>query len=136
MKKNILFYFLFSMMFVRFLTPLRAADEELHYAGVSYVCTGVGESKEDPRWKIYPLKLMFTGSRRAYVSEVKIEIKEASGKIVLKTDCDGPWLLVKLKAGKYSVWASAEGGSSQTITVRVPETGQNELAIRFSGIPE
>ena len=95
-----------------FLTPLRAADQEQQYKGVAYVCTGVGESKEDPKWKVYPLKLMFAGSGRAYVSEVKAEIKDSSGQIMLKTECDGPWLLVKLKPGKYQVQASAEGGGT------------------------
>ncbi len=128
------FYIFLGLLF--FPLSLKAADQEQQYKGVSFVCTGVGESKEDPKWKVYPLKLMFTGSGRAYVSEVKAEIKDASGQTVLKTECDGPWLLVKLKPGKYQIQASADGGGTKTSSVTVPEVGQNELVMRFSSIPQ
>lgn len=136
MKKNI-FNFLFSFYFlVCFLTPLHADDQELKYKNISYVCTGVGESKDDPRWKAYPLKLMFAGSGRAYVSEVKVEIRDSNAQSVLSVNCDGPWLLVRLKAGKYNVVASAEGGGTKTTSVNVPEQGQVETVMRFASIPQ
>jgi hypothetical protein len=31
--------------------------------GVKAVCTGVGESKNDPRWRAYPLKLVFANTK-------------------------------------------------------------------------
>lgn len=129
-------FFTCASLLACFLTPARAADTEQKYNDVSYVCTGVGESKDDPRWKEYPLKLMFAGSGRAYVSEVKVSLKDASGKAVLEADCDGPWLLAKLKPGKYSVSASAEGGGTKTASVNVPASGQAETVIRFTSIPQ
>lgn len=140
--KEIKCFKIFSILFFSslvsiglFLTPLHAADTELKYNDTLYLCTGVGESRDDPRWKEYPLKLMFTGSGRAYISEVKIELKDASGQTVLSTECDGPWLLAKLKAGKYAVQATAEG-STKNVSVTVPASGQASLAIRFPHILE
>lgn len=112
-----------------------AADEEKTYQGISYACTGVGESKEDPKWSGYPLKLMFTAGTRAYVSEVKVTIKDSGGSTVLQVDCDSPWLLARLKPGSYSVNAQADGGGTKTASVTVPASGQNSLAIRFPEIP-
>lgn len=121
-----------------FLTPLQAAETQTksnETSPATYLCTGVGESKDDPRWKEYPLKLMFTGSGRAYISEVKVELKDDSGLSVIKIDCDGPWLLAKLKPGKYSVQATVEG-VTKTAIVTVPAMGQLESVIRFPHIPQ
>ncbi len=129
-------FFSFAFSFICFLTPLHSADQEQRYKDVVFVCTGVGESKEDPRWKEYPLKLMFAASGRAYISEVQVEIQDASGKLVLKTLCDGPWLLAKLKPGKYSAKVSVEGAGTKVESVTVPESGQNERVFRFANIPQ
>jgi hypothetical protein len=110
------------------------SDEEKTYQGITYACTGVGESKEDPKWKTYPLKLMFTAGTRAYVSEVKVKIQDGSGQTVLDVNCDAPWLLARLKPGSYSVTAQADGGGAKSVKVTVPAAGQNELAIRFPEI--
>jgi len=112
-----------------------SADEEKTYQGITYACTGVGESKEDPKWNSYPLKLMFTAGSRAYVSSVKVAIRDSAGQTVLQVDCDSPWLLARLKPGSYSVSAQADGGASKNASVTVPASGQNSLAIRFPEIP-
>lgn len=112
-----------------------SADEEKTYQGISYACTGVGESKEDPKWNSYPLKLMFTAGTRAYVSEVDVTIRDSAGSTVLQVNCDAPWLLARLKPGTYSVNAKADGGSTKSASVSVPASGQNSLAIRFPEVP-
>jgi hypothetical protein len=129
------FLLLFIGIFLSFIPSLRAADEELTYQGIQYACTGVGESKEDPKWKTYPLKLMFTAGTKAYVADVSVTIQDSSGKIVLKVNCDSPWLLARLKSGNYSVTAQASGAGSKTVQVSVPSSGQKEMVIRFSEIP-
>ena len=112
-----------------------SADEEKTYQGISYACTGVGESKDDPKWSSYPLKLMFTAGTRAYVSEVDVTIRDSAGSTVLQVNCDAPWLLARLKPGTYSVNAKADGGSTKSASVSVPGSGQNSLAIRFPEVP-
>ncbi len=115
-------------------SSLFADDTELTYQNTPYVCTGVGESKEDARWKAYPLKLIFTAAGRAYVAEVSATIKDSSGNVVLETTCDAPWLLAKLKPGRYSITASADGGGSKTASLTVSSSGQQQFVIRFPSI--
>lgn len=115
-------------------SSLFADDTELTYQSIQYVCTGVGESKEDARWKAYPLKLVFTAAGRAYVAEVSATIKDSAGNVVLQTTCDAPWLLAKLTPGKYSIAASADGGGTKTATLTVPSVGQQQFVIRFPSI--
>jgi len=133
-------HFLFIVMVVGSMaygvSNARADDEEKTYKGIAYACAGVGDSKEDPKWKAYPLKLMFTAGSRAYVSQVEVSLQDSSGAEVLKVNCDAPWLLAKLKPGSYSVTARADGGGVKTAKVTVGASGQSELAIRFPAIPE
>lgn len=128
-------FLIILIFFLSFSFKVFAADEERTYQGITYACTGVAESKEDPKWKTYPLKLMFTAGSRAYVSEVNVSIQDSTGKVVLKVQCDAPWLLAKLKPGTYSVSAQAEGAGTRSVKVTVPASGQFELAIRFPEIP-
>jgi hypothetical protein len=133
-QKLLVFVILFAMVAV--VQKARADDQEKTYKGIGYVCAGVGDSKEDPRWKAYPLKLMFTSGSRAYVAMVDVSLQDSSGAEVLKVNCDAPWLLAKLKPGTYSVTATADGGGTKTAKVTVGASGQSELAIRFPAIPE
>jgi hypothetical protein len=133
MKLSFLIISLFFLTLA--IKPAFSDDLEKTYNGISYACAGVGESKDDPKWKVYPLKLMFTAGTRAYVSQVDVTLQDASGSEVLKVTCDAPWLLAKVKPGAYSVTAKAEGAPPKTVKVTVPSSGQNELAIRFPGIP-
>jgi hypothetical protein len=55
------------------------------------------------------LKLAQAGFPRAvYISDVQVIIKDASGNTVLETITEGPYLLVKLPPGKYSLDATYE----------------------------
>ena len=53
------------------------------------------------------LELAQTSTPRAeYISDVPVTISDESGKIVLDTVAEGPFLLVKLPPGKYSLDAT------------------------------
>jgi hypothetical protein len=136
MRSSLILLMVVVSFFFTLVPKARADDQEKTYKGIGYVCAGVGDSKDDPRWKAYPLKLMFTTGARAYVAQVDVTLQDASGAEVLKVNCDAPWLLAKLKPGTYSVTARADGGGTKTAKVTVPASGQNELAIRFPAIPE
>ena len=109
-------------------------DQELNYQGLKYACTGVAESKEDPRWTQYPAKLMFTTGGRAYVSFVQVKIEDAQGKVVLEVECDSPWLVAELKPGSYTVKATAERKYPKSAKLTVGGGKPVELAIRFPEI--
>jgi len=116
------------------LPRLVQADEIKTLDGVRYACTGIGESKEDPRWEKFPLKLMFTARGTAYVSFVQVQIRDSNQKTVLSADCDAPWLLVDLPAGTYRVKATALKRFTQEATVQVKAGSQTEKVLRFSQI--
>lgn len=111
-----------------------AQDQELTYKDLKFACTGVAESKEDPRWGKYSTKLMFTTGGRAYVSYIQLSIKDAQGTLVFETECDAPWIVVDLKPGKYSLTATAVKKYTKTATLTVGAGKQTELAIRFPEI--
>ena len=59
--------------------------------------------------KDYSLALGFARSTAAsaeYVASVAVTIKDAKGATVFESSSVGPWLLLRLPAGKYSVVAS------------------------------
>jgi hypothetical protein len=82
---------------------------------ITYLSGGVGQTEADAIKhvaKYYPLELEFL--RRAkpkdeYLSDVKVRIKDADGKMVLNVTSDGPFLLAKMPAGKYTVSAEHKG---------------------------
>ncbi len=136
MTTFLIFLISFSFLFLPKTFAQVTQDTELTYKEIKYVCTGVGESKEDPRWSKYPLKLMFAGAGRAYVSYVKVQIKDAAGNMAFESDCDGPWLLVQLKPGKYDVTATALKKYTRSASISVKDSGQTEYVFRFTEVSE
>jgi len=82
---------------------------------VTYVTGGVGQTEADAIKhvaKYYPLELEFllkAKPKDEYVSGVKVRIKDAHDKMVLDVTADGPFLLAKMPAGKYTVSAERNG---------------------------
>lgn len=92
-----------------------------HEGSVSYVSGGVGldEStalkREAHHW---PLSMRFTGPTSDYLADVHVRIVGPKGAEVLKTDALGPYMLVKLPPGQYTVHARYKD-EEQTRTVKV-----------------
>ncbi len=82
---------------------------------VTYLTGGVGQAEADAIKhvaKYYPLELEFllkAKPKNEYLSDVKVRIKDAHDKMVLSTTADGPFLLAKMPAGKYTVSAERDG---------------------------
>ena len=82
---------------------------------VSYLSGGIGLSESDAIKhvaKAYPLELEFVLKAKPkdeYLANVKVRIKDAHDKTVLKTTAGGPFLLAKMPAGKYQVSADRDG---------------------------
>jgi hypothetical protein len=100
--------------------------------GITYLCGGVGEeqasymkqSKGD-----YDLMLTFATRSGEYLADVDVAIKDAKGKQVLQTKCDGPMLLVNLpRSGAYRVQAQAEDYSLRK-TVNVKAKGNTRSVV-------
>jgi hypothetical protein len=82
---------------------------------ITYISGGVGQSEADAIKhvaKYYSLELEFLRRARPkdeYLSDVKVRIKDVGGKMVLNVTSDGPFLLAKMPAGKYTVSAEHNG---------------------------
>lgn len=109
-------------------------DEDLYYEKTRYACTGVGESKEDPRWAAYPVKLMFTTGGTAYVAHVDVEIKNSAGKTLLQASCNAPWLVVDLPPGNYQMTATAVKKYLRTTRLKVEAGKKTAAVVRFAEI--
>lgn len=57
----------------------------------------------------YDLKLVFTGDKGIYLSDVSVDILDNNGKSVSRGVTEGPYLLANLERGNYVVKASIDG---------------------------
>ena len=105
-------------------------DQPVTIGGVETVCTGVGSAKDNPAWGSYPVKLVFANAKGEDLAQEHISVMQG-GKSVVETDCDAPWVLMKLPAGEYSVAASigartgnasfsTSGSGQKTVTITMP----------------
>ena len=121
------------------LQPLTGAaqavqDRPVTIGGIETVCTGVGSAKDNRAWKAYPVKLVFATAAGEDLAAVHVAVMQG-GKPLVESDCDAPWLLMKLPAGKYSIAArvqgdtgaraaktyfATEGGTQQTVIMTLP----------------
>ena len=68
-----------------------------------------------------------TGS---YLADVHVKISGESGKTVLDTRLDGPWLLVNLKPGRYTVEASFREQTQRKVTT-IDKGDHHEILFYF-----
>jgi len=85
-------------------------DQPVMIGGIETVCTGVGSAKDNPAWSAYPVKLVFADPSGANLAQVHLSVTRA-GKPLMETECDAPWVLMKLPSGQYDVAATVPGGS-------------------------
>ena len=104
-------------------TGASAALEVMQNGPVSFVSGGVGEDERQEIQKLspdYSLELLFAtkGTPNEYLADIKVEIKDKNGKVVLDAISKGPFLLAKVPPGKYSISADNDGVvKRQTIQV-------------------
>jgi hypothetical protein len=92
---------------------------------VSFTSGGVGLDEshalraEQSRW---PLSLRFTGPTSDFLADVHVKIVDAHSGAVLDTTSRGPYMLVKLRPGRYTVQASYKD-NTQSKSVTIPAKG-------------
>jgi hypothetical protein len=97
---------------------------------ISYMCTGIGESRQDPRLPKFPLKLVFATLSGSLYSDVDVRVAKEGGKTVLEVFCEGPWLLVDLPPDRYEVTAVDFRKRSRSCSVTVG-TSQTSCVLRW-----
>jgi len=111
--------------------PLPQAKTE---NGITYMSGWVGKPeanamREEARH--YPLSMVFSAAKdNEFLAAVRVTIKHPSGKEMLSAVSDGPIMLVKLPAGKYTVAAEAHGKTLHR-TVQVPARGDRQLSFHW-----
>jgi hypothetical protein len=121
------------------LPPVRSQGQTEFVTGGIGLDESEAIKKEGRSW---PLKLEFAQAgtpRPEYIGDVKIAIKDQSGNVVLDANAEGPYMLIKLAPGKYSLDATyasvtlhrdlkLEKGQNRKITLLwpLPETRANE----------
>ncbi|MEX3930718.1 carboxypeptidase regulatory-like domain-containing protein [Paraburkholderia phymatum] len=101
---------------------------------VAYTSGGVGldESKAllaaQSQW---PLSLRFTGPGSDYLADVKVKIVDAHSADVLDVTSRGPYMLVRLRPGRYTVHASYKD-RDQSKAVTVPASGTAKAGFYFA----
>jgi len=117
--------------------PLSLAQDVTSQGAVSFVSGGVGEDQSQTFKNMardYPLELMFVtkGNPNRYLADVKVQIKDKSGNVVLDTTSNGPFLLAKLPPGRYSITADSEGVTKRQ---NVQVGGKSQRAVFVWDVP-
>jgi hypothetical protein len=98
--------------------------------GVTYISGGIGHDESvamKGEARNYPLSMVFSaGKNNEYLADVKITIKDKAGKEVLNAVSNGPIMLVKVPAGRYSI-AAERNGKSLHHTVQVNQKGGKQV---------
>lgn len=105
-----------------------------HQGDVSFVSGGVGldESKAlqhaQSQW---PLSMRFTGPGSDFLADVHVRVVDAHNGDVLSATSRGPYMLVKLRPGRYTVHAQYKD-HDQTKSVTVPAKGTAKAAFYWN----
>jgi hypothetical protein len=105
-----------------------------HQGDVSYVSGGVGqdESKALERERSHwPLSMQFTGPGSDFLADVHVRIVDVHNNEVLHADSLGPFMLVKLRPGRYTVHATYKD-RDQTRTVSIASKGSTQAAFYWN----
>ena len=118
--------------------PAEAAPERVIYRnGVTLVSGGIGVDSQQRLKALEPqfnLKLVFTLIEGNYVSDVGVTVSNGAGKVLVAHVADGPFLLMKLPAGRYSV-AAVYGGQQRQLQVTLRTGRLHTEYVRWSGDP-
>ena len=92
--------------------PMQASAQQ------AFLCTGLGEDgREEAASFAHTLKLVYAAPQGNYLGQVGIRVARGET-VIYDAVCDGPWLLLNVEPGTYSVTSSYEG-QTRSDTVRV-----------------
>ncbi|WP_322014958.1 carboxypeptidase-like regulatory domain-containing protein [Paraburkholderia sp. J12] len=100
---------------------------------VSFVSGGVGQDESkalqhaERQW---PIALRFTGRGGEFLADVRVKIVDAHGADVLDTTSRGPYMLVKVPPGRYTVHVS-HAGVAKTAAVTVGANGSARASFNW-----
>ena len=110
-----------------------AVDRDVAIGDVQAACTGIGDTRSDPKWAAYPIRVEFSNAKNEYMVDALVALVDAKSEAVLVVRCDNPWLLLKPPPGAYSVYAQLMDGNVRMRSARftVPTHGQKRVVLQF-----
>lgn len=110
-----------------------ALDQTVAINGIEVACTGVGEARDDLRWQAFGVRIEFSNGRNEYLGGGAIRLRDHTGAQRLEVSCDGPWILLKLPAGAYTVegWVPGSPAKPRSAPVTPPRQGQARFVLQF-----
>jgi len=111
-----------------------AMDNPVMVSGIETVCTGIADSKDDPRWAAYPVRIEFSNAKGQSITDVHLVLAKADGTALATLDCGANWVLFKLAPGKYKVTGTAapDAGGTVSADFAPPAKGQKRVSLRFT----
>jgi hypothetical protein len=108
-------------------------DNETIVGGVPVACTGVGQTKLDPKWRAYTVRVEFADAQSAYLGDVQASLFAADGRPIAVVRCEGPWVLFRPGRGRFHIEGSLTGQSvrPQTADIAAPAAGQIRVVLHF-----
>jgi hypothetical protein len=108
-------------------------DRGIEIAGVQVACTGMGQTRDDPRWAAYPVRVEFAGAHADYVADEHVLLTTARGKPLFRAYCAAPWVLLKPPPGAYAIqgWLPNSAATPRSGSFTVPDKGQKRLTLTF-----
>jgi hypothetical protein len=140
----------FRVVFLALVLVFAAAQAQVQAASVPqtkgdivYVTGGVGADEREKLKAIekdFNLKLIFSLTDGAFIADVAVVVKDASGKVVLSEQAQGPIFMAKLPPGTYTVEATFEGkteahkvtvvqGKLTTVQLRWPRGAESKTVL-------
>jgi hypothetical protein len=115
--------------------PAGALERGVTADGWPYIAGGFGlEEREELARVSRDFRLKVATAARgsgAYVSGVRLRIADASGRGVFDREVDGPWLLIDLPPGRYSLRASLLGATVEQ-QVTLGASGRRDVYLYFT----
>jgi hypothetical protein len=108
-------------------------DGEQVVGDVSVGCTGIGQQKDDPRWKAYPIRVEAANPGGDLLANMAISLSGKGGVVVASVRCAGPWILLKPPPGVYTLegWLPRADVKHQITSVSPPASGQKIVTLTF-----
>ncbi len=97
--------------------------------GIRYVSGGIGISEREELDALshqFNLRLLFAVQTGNYLADVRVNISDTRGETVFSAKSEGPWFLVQLPPGAYTVDVDALG-RTQGQSVRINSGRQSRL---------
>jgi len=101
--------------------------------GVSFITGGVGLGERTQLKDLfdeYTCRIELANEQGEYLAKADIVIRDSEGNRVLKTGTAGPWLLVDLSPGKYSLDVNRDG-REKSFDLVIEKGKRKRLLARF-----